>query len=63
GGNRSFMSSGDLINVLYYESGVMTVHPVVYTSTEDFEDGKLVAQKPLAKISTMITALMKQVGG
>lgn len=63
GGNRSFMSSADLINVLYYESGVMTVHPVVYTSTEDFEDGKLVAQKPLAKISTMITALMKQVGG
>jgi NAD(P)H-dependent FMN reductase len=63
GGNRSFMSSADLINVLYYESRVMTVHPVVYTSYEDFEDGKLVAEKPLAKISTMIDALMKQVGG
>jgi NAD(P)H-dependent FMN reductase len=61
GGNRSFMSSGDLINVLYYESGVMTVHPVVYTSNEDFTDGKLIAEKPLAKIPTMIDALMKQV--
>jgi len=60
GGNRSFMSSGDLINVLYYESGVMTVHPIVYTSYEDFQDGKLVALKPLAKIPTMVDALMKQ---
>jgi hypothetical protein len=48
--------------VLYYESGVMTVHPVVYTSYEDFEDGQLVAQKPLAKIPTMVDSLMKQVG-
>jgi NAD(P)H-dependent FMN reductase len=63
GGNRSFMSSGDLINVLYYESGVMTVHPIVYTSYDDFQDGKLVAEKPLAKIPTMIDALMKQVLG
>lgn len=63
GGNRSFMSSGDLINVLYYESGVMTVHPVVYTSYEDFKDGQLVTDKPLAKIPTMVTALMKQLGG
>jgi NAD(P)H-dependent FMN reductase len=61
GGNRSFMSSADLINVLYYESGVTTVHPVVYTSYEDFQDGKLTAQKPLAKIPTMVDALMKQV--
>ena len=63
GGNRSFMSSGDLINVLYYESGVMTVHPIVYTSYEDFEDGQLKAEKPLAKIPTMVDALMKQVDG
>ena len=61
GGNRSFMSSADLINVLYYESGVMTVHPVVYTSYEDFQGGKLIADKPLAKIPTMIDALMKQI--
>jgi NAD(P)H-dependent FMN reductase len=60
GGNRSFMSSADLINVLYYESGVMTVHPIVYTSYDDFTDGQLVAEKPLAKIPTMIDALMKQ---
>jgi NAD(P)H-dependent FMN reductase len=61
GGNRSFMSSGDLINVLYYESGVMTVHPIVYTSYEDFKDGKLIAEKPLAKIPTMVDALEKQI--
>jgi len=60
GGNRSFMSSADLINVLYYESGVMTVHPIVYTSYEDFKNGKLVNEKPLAKIPTMVDALMKQ---
>jgi len=60
GGNRSFMSSADLINVLFYESGVMTVHPIVYTSDEDFKDGQLVAEKPLAKIPTMIDALEKQ---
>ncbi len=63
GGNRSFMSSGDLINVLYYESGVMTVHPIVYTSYDDFADGLLVAEKPRAKIPTMIDALMKQLAG
>lgn len=63
GGNRSFMASADLINVLYYESAVMTVHPVVYTSYEDFKDGKLVAENPLAKIATMIDALEKQVRG
>lgn len=63
GGNRSFMSSADLINVLYYESAVMTVHPIVYTSDEDFEDGKLIAEKPLAKIPTMIDALEKQIVG
>ena len=63
GGNRSFMSSADLINVLYYESGMMTVHPVVYTSYEDFEDGQLIAEKPLAKIPTMVDALMKQLSG
>ena len=63
GGNRSFMSSADLINVLYYESGVITVHPIVYTSYEDFADGQLVAEKPLTKISTMIDALIKQLTG
>ena len=40
--------------------GVMTVHPIVYTSTKDFADGKLIAEKPLAKIPTMVDALMKQ---
>ncbi|GJL79406.1 MAG: hypothetical protein NPINA01_23950 [Nitrospinaceae bacterium] len=63
GGNRSFMSSADLINVLYYESGVTTVHPIVYTSYEDFQDGRLAAEKPLAKIPTMIDALTKQLAG
>lgn len=63
GGNRSYMSSADLINVLYYESGVMTVHPIVYTSYEDFQDGQLIAPRPLAKIPIMVDALMKQVSG
>jgi NAD(P)H-dependent FMN reductase len=63
GGNRSFMSSADLINVLFYESGVMTVHPIVYTSDGDFADGKLIAEKPLAKIPIMLDALEKQVFG
>ena len=30
--------------------GLMTVHPIVYTSYQDFADGKLIAEKPLAKI-------------
>ena len=31
-------------------AGVMTIHPIVYTSYKDFADGKLIAEKPLAKI-------------
>ncbi len=60
GGNRSFMASAELVKILYYESGVMTVHPIVYTNYGDFQDGKLTAEKPLAKIPTMVDALMKQ---
>lgn len=63
GGDRSFMASAELVKVLYYESGVMTVHPIVYTTYEDFADGKLIAEKPLAKIPTMVDALMKQLAG
>jgi FAD reductase [NAD(P)H] len=63
GGNRSFMASADLIQVLYYESAMMTVHPIVYTSSEDFQGGQLISEKPLAKIPTMIDALEKQVFG
>jgi len=63
GGPRSFMASSDLIKVLFYESSVIAVHPIVYTSYDDFEDGRLVGEKALAKIHVMAAALMQQLPG
>lgn len=63
GGPRSFMASSDLIKVLFYESSVITVHPIVYTSYDDFAGGRLVGEKALSKIHVMADALIKQLSG
>lgn len=60
GGSHSFMASSDLVRVLFYESGVMTVHPIVYTNAGDFEDGQLTGEKALSKIVVMADALLEQ---
>jgi len=59
GGNRSFMSSADLMNVLAYESHVTSVQPVVYSSYEDFDDRTLTGEKVHDKIGEMVNHLAK----
>ena len=57
GGNRSYMSSADLSNILAYESHVTTVQPIVYSSSEDFDDHKLTGNKVQSKIREMVEHL------
>ena len=59
GGNRSYMSSADLSNVLAYESHVTTVQPIVYSSSEDFDDHKLTGDKVQSKIREMVDHLTR----
>ncbi len=59
GGNRSFLASSDLVKILLYESGVLTVHPTVYSTAEDFDDGRLVNPKVVGRIEGMVDALFK----
>jgi len=59
GGNRSFMSSADLMNILAYECHVTSVQPVVYTSYEDFDDRTLTGEKVHDKIEEMVNHLAK----
>ena len=59
GGDRSFLASSDLVKILLYESGVLTVHPTVYSSAEDFDGGRLTNAKVVAKIQGMVDALFK----
>jgi NAD(P)H-dependent FMN reductase len=59
GGNRSFMSSADLMNVLAYESHVTSVQPVVYSNYEDFENQTLTGEKVHSKIEEMVEHLAK----
>ncbi|MFQ5449853.1 MAG: NADPH-dependent FMN reductase [Nitrospinaceae bacterium] len=59
GGTKSFLASSDLVKILSFESGVLTVHPIVYSCSDDFEDGQLTEPKVLLKIETMVDALLK----
>jgi NAD(P)H-dependent FMN reductase len=59
GGNRSYMASADLSNILAYESHVTTVQPIVYSSSEDFDDHKLTGDKVKSKIREMVDHLAR----
>jgi NAD(P)H-dependent FMN reductase len=59
GGNRSYMSSADLSNILAYESHVTTVQPIVYSSSEDFDDHQLTGNKVKSKIREMVDHLAR----
>lgn len=60
GGNRSYMASADLSNILAYESHVTTVQPIVYSSSEDFDDHTLKDDKVQSKIREMVDNLARQ---
>jgi FAD reductase [NAD(P)H] len=59
GGNRSYMSSADLSNILAYESHVTTVQPIVYSSSEDYDDHMLTGDKVQSKIREMVDHLTR----
>ncbi len=59
GGNRSYMASADLSNILAYESHVTTVQPIVYSSSEDFDDHVLKEKKVKSKIREMVDNLAR----
>ncbi len=61
GGNRSYMASADLSNILAYESHVTTVQPIVYSSYEDYDDQILTGEKVKAKIREMVGLLTRHV--
>ncbi len=61
GGNRSFMALGDLSKILSFEARVVTVHPTVYTSYEDFKDGQLINPEIPKRIKEMLDALLRQI--
>ena len=59
GGNRSYMASADLSNILAYESHVTTVQPIVYSSYEDYNDQILTGEKVKSKIREMVGLLTR----
>jgi len=61
GGNRSYMASADLSNILAYESHVTTVQPIVYSSYEDYDDQILTGEKVKSKIREMVDLLTRHV--
>ncbi|UCD12525.1 MAG: NAD(P)H-dependent oxidoreductase [Nitrospinaceae bacterium] len=63
GSPRSFLASADLVKILFYESNVMTVYPIVHTSGEDFEDRKIINPKVNRKIEAMVDGLLGQLDG
>ena len=57
GGNRSYMASADLSSILAYESHVTTVQPIVYSSSEDYDDQTLTSDKVNSKIRALVNHL------
>ena len=57
GGNRSYMASADLSNILAYESHVTTVQPIVYSSSQDYKDQTLTGDKVNSKIKELVVHL------
>ena len=60
GGNRSYLASADLSNILAYESHVTTVQPIVYSCSEDYDDHVLNEKKVKSKIREMVNNLARQ---
>ena len=58
GSSRAYLVSSDLVKILSFESAVLTVHPIVSSSSEDFENGQLANKKVLEKINAMSDALL-----
>lgn len=58
GGKGSYMSLGDLSKILAFESRVITVQPTVYTTYEDFKDGKLKSKAIKDRIDLMLDTLL-----
>ena len=59
GGNRSYMASADLSNILAYESHVTTVQPIVFSSYEDYDDQSLTGAKVKSKIRELVDHLAR----
>ena len=59
GGNRSYMASADLSNILAYESHVTTVQPIVFSSYEDYGEQTLTGDKVKSKIQEMVDHLAR----
>lgn len=59
GGKGSYMALGDLSKILSFEARVVTVQPAVYTTNEDFENGRLNNPAITERIAIMIDALLR----
>ena len=58
GSSMSYLASADLAKILAYESHVLSIQPVVCSSYEDFNNGRLESQKVYEKLNRMIEALV-----
>jgi len=58
GSSMSYLASADLAKILAYESQVLSIQPVVCSSYEDFNDGKLDSKKVYEKLNSMIEVLV-----
>ncbi|CCQ91762.1 putative NADPH-dependent FMN reductase [Nitrospina gracilis 3/211] len=58
GGKSSYMSLGDLAQILAFESHVTTVQPHVYTTYADYDGDELTSEKARAKIQEMLDKLV-----
>jgi NAD(P)H-dependent FMN reductase len=59
GGKQSYMASADLSNILAYESHVTTVQPIVYSSSEDYNDHILTSDKVKSKVRELVDHLAR----
>ncbi len=57
GGRASYMASADLEKILAFECHTTTIQPNVYTTYDDYTDGKLTDKKALAKLTELIDRL------
>ena len=58
GSSISYLASADLAKILAYESHVLSIQPVVCSSYEDFNNGRLESQKVYEKLNRMVEALV-----
>ena len=58
GSSMSSLASADLAKILAYESHVLSIQPVVCSSYEDFNNGKLESPKVYEKLNRMIEVLV-----